>query len=128
MMTLREIVLLVLVVHISSTMPPMAEAAEGLASAPTLAPPSSDDKSPNADRFIQRWLILEPVRANGLTDRAIQAAVKKEYFPNQFTMLPKDGDKLTFDGGGATDFCARFLDAEEKPLKGFTVNAGELPK
>ena len=26
------------------------------------------------------------------------------------------------NGGGATDFCARFLDAKEKPLKGFTVN------
>ena len=26
------------------------------------------------------------------------------------------------NGGGATDFCARFLDAENKPLKGFTVS------
>ncbi len=26
------------------------------------------------------------------------------------------------NGGGATDFCARFLDAEDKPLKGFTVS------
>ncbi len=25
------------------------------------------------------------------------------------------------NGGGATDFCARFLDADDKPLKGFTV-------
>jgi hypothetical protein len=25
------------------------------------------------------------------------------------------------NGGGATDFCARFLDAEEKPLTGYTV-------
>jgi hypothetical protein len=25
------------------------------------------------------------------------------------------------NGGGATDFCARFLDAEDKPLKEFTV-------
>jgi hypothetical protein len=26
-----------------------------------------------------------------------------------------------FNAGGATDFCARFLDADEKPLKSFTV-------
>ena len=24
--------------------------------------------------------------------------------------------------GGATDFCARFLDAQDQPLKGFTVS------
>ena len=29
------------------------------------------------------------------------------------------------NGGGATDFCARFLDAEDKPLKEITVNLGE---
>ena len=28
------------------------------------------------------------------------------------------------NGGGATDFCARFLDADDKPLKGFTVRLG----
>jgi hypothetical protein len=26
------------------------------------------------------------------------------------------------NGGGATDFCARFLDADDKPLKGYTVS------
>ena len=36
--------------------------------------------------------------ANGLTDSAVQAAVKKEYFPNQFTVIPHDGDKVTVDG------------------------------
>lgn len=230
MMTLRKMVLPLLVVHISSTVAPMAEAAEGLASAPTLAPPTSADKPPTADGFIQRWLILEPIHARGLTDRAIQATVKKEYFPNQFTVVPKDGEIVTVDGaqltwhavdtkeynvnlyhfarafgkptsdvlfwgvtvvncpedisgvrlaigsnaasvwwvngqevigiygdrqtviddgvskrltlkkgpnivrcavvngGGATDFCARFLDAEEKPLKGFTISAGERAK
>ena len=33
------------------------------------------------------------------------------------------------NGGGATDFCARFLDAEDKPLKGFTgcgSHAGQI--
>jgi hypothetical protein len=174
--------------------------------------------------FIQRWLLLEPIGANGLTDSIVQAAVKKDYFPNQFTVIPHDGDKVTvgdaqltwhaFDtkdynvnlyhfanalgkktsdvlfwavtivncprdmpnvrlaigsnaasvwwvngqevigiygdrqtviddgvskrltlkkgpnviraaivnGGGATDFCARFLDEDDRPLKGYTVS------
>ena len=192
--------------------------------APTLTRPVSPAKSPNADGFIQRWLLLEPIDANGLTDSAVQGAVKKEHFPNQFTVIPQDGDKVTVggaeltwhavdttnynvnlyhfayalgkrtsnvlfwavtivncpqemrgvrlaigsnaasvwwvngtevigiygdrqaviddgvsrrltlrkgpnivrcavvNGGGATDFCARFLDAEDRPLKGFTVS------
>ena len=32
------------------------------------------------------------------------------------------------NGGGATNLCARFLDAEDKPLRGFTVSVGELGK
>jgi len=39
--------------------------------------------------------LLEPIPTNGLTDSAVQAAVKKEYFPNQFTVIPHDGDKVT---------------------------------
>jgi len=192
--------------------------------APTLTSPASPQKAPGADCFIQRWLLLEPIGVNGLTDSAVQAAVKKEYFPNQFTVIPHDGDKVAvgdaqltwhavdtknynvnlyhfaralgkptsdvlfwavtivncpqemrgvrlavgsnaasvwwvngnevigiygdrqtviddgvskrltlnkgpnivraavINGGGATDFCARFLDAADKPLKGFTVS------
>lgn len=192
--------------------------------APTLTAPATPSKALGAQGFIQRWLLLEPIPAAGLTDSIVQAAVKKEYFPNQFTVLPKDGDKVTVgatelawhaydtklynvnlyhfawalnkpttnvmfwvvtvincpqemrnvrlaigsnaasvwwvngkevigiyndrqatiddgvskrltlnkgpnivraaivNGGGATDFCARFLDAEDKPLKGFTVS------
>lgn len=30
------------------------------------------------------------------------------------------------NGGGATDFCARFLDAEDKPLKEITVSLSEV--
>jgi hypothetical protein len=196
--------------------------------ADTLTPPASPEKAPNADGFIQRWLLLEPIGANGLTDSAVQAAVKKEYFPNQFTVIPRDGDKVILggteltwhavetlnynvnlfhfaraqgkktsnvlfwavtmincpremrdvrlaigsnaasvwwvngkevisiyadrqtviddgvskrltlnkgsnvvraaivNGGGATDFCARFLDAEDKPLKEITVSLDKL--
>ena len=197
---------------------------------PSLTRPDSAGKAPNAAGFIQRWLILEPISCNGLTDNAVQAAVKAEYFPNQFSVVPQDGDAVTvggtnlawhamdtkeynvnlyhfahslgkpssfvlfwavtvvncpeempgvrlaigsnaasvwwvngqevigiygdrqtviddgvsrrltlkkgqnivrcavINGGGATDFCARFLDPNEKPLKGFTVSVGEVAR
>jgi len=68
------------------------------APAPSLTNPASRERAPDADGFIQRWLLLEPIPANGLTDSIVQAAVRKDYFPNQFTVLPRDGDKLTVDG------------------------------
>jgi hypothetical protein len=206
-------------------------AAAGVAAdlpAPTLTRATSSAKAPSADGFIQRWLVLEPIPATGLTDNVVQATVKKEHFPNQLTVVPRDGDKVAVgdapltwhavdtknynvnlyhfayerdkktsnvlfwvvtivnspqemanvrlaigsnaasvwwvngkevigiygdrqavidDGvskrltlqkgpnivraaivnaGGATDFCARFLDAEDRPLKGFTVSIGDV--
>jgi hypothetical protein len=197
-------------------------------SAPSLIRPDSIEKAPDAAGFMQRWLILEPIAANGLTDSAVQAAIKTEYFPNQLSLIPRDGETVTvcgtnltwhavdtkeynvnlyhfasalgkptsfvlfwavtivncpeemsgvrlaigsnaasvwwvngqevigiygdrqtviddgvsrrltlkkgsnivrcsvINGGGATDFCARFLDENEKPLKGFTVSAVEI--
>ena len=64
--------------------------------------PDSAEKAPDADGFLQRWLILEPIPVNGVTPSAVQAAVKKEYFPNQFTVIPHDGDKVTVDGAELT--------------------------
>ena len=38
----------------------------------------------------------EPIRVTGqLTDRAVQAVVKTEYFPDQLTVFPRDGDTVT---------------------------------
>src|SRR5688572_5631835 len=63
---------------------------------PTLLRPASATKAPDADGFLRRWLILDPIRVDGqLTDSAVQTAVKTEYFPNQFTALPRDGEALT---------------------------------
>jgi hypothetical protein len=56
--------------------------------------PSSTPKAPDNDGFIQRWMILEPVPSLGLTDSAVQTAVKKVYFPEQFTVVPGDGDQV----------------------------------
>ena len=71
-------------------------AAQGLG--PSLTSPSTPQKGPDALGFIPRWLLLEPIAVNGLSDSAVQAMVKKEYFPDQFTVIPKDGDKVTVDG------------------------------
>jgi hypothetical protein len=209
----------------------LAIAAESTARrAASLMPANSAEKAPDAAGFMQRWLILEPIAVNGLTDSAVQASVKAEYFTNQFSLVPHDGDtvrvggtnltwhavdtreynvnlyhfafalgkptsfvlfwavtvvncpeemsgvrlaigsnaasvwwvngqevigiygdrqtviddgvsrRLTLkkgsnivrcaviNGGGATDFCARFLNAEDKPLKGFTLSASDILK
>lgn len=63
--------------------------------APTLARPTSAETMPAADGFIPRWLILEPIPAVGLTDGAVQAAVKKEHFKDQLRVIPHDGDTVT---------------------------------
>jgi hypothetical protein len=65
------------------------------APAPTLKKPVTPSAVPDADGFIPRWLLLEPISSPSLLQNAVQAAVKKEYFPNQFTVVPKDGDKVT---------------------------------
>ncbi|HQK68959.1 MAG TPA: acetylxylan esterase [Bacteroidales bacterium] len=56
-------------------------------------------KTPDTDGFIQRWLLLEPInkpnRSNTVfTDSYIRTAFTTEYFPNQFTGIPKDGEKV----------------------------------
>jgi hypothetical protein len=69
------------------------------APAPSLARPDSDVKGPDADGFMQRWMILEPIRVNAiLTDHAVQALIKTNYYPDQLTVLPHDGDKVTVNG------------------------------
>jgi hypothetical protein len=195
-----------------------------------LTKPVSAEKLTGADGFIPRWLLLEPIGTVGLTDTVVQATVKKEYFPGQYTVIPHDGDHVTvagveltwhavetkdyninlyrfaesykkktsdvlfwavttvnspkemsgvrlaigsnaasvwwvngkevigiygdrqtviddgvskrltlkkgpnvvraaiINGGGATDFCARFLDENDKPLKGLAVSVGEVRK
>ena len=67
--------------------------------APSLVAPATPVKAPNADGFLQRWLILEPIRATGqLTYDAVQTLVKTEHFPNQLTGFPRDGEKVNVGG------------------------------
>jgi hypothetical protein len=75
-----------------------AEAQESRATArppaTSLARPTSPAKPTAADGFIQRWLILEPIRVPGqLTESAIRSAVEKD-FPVPPAPWPHDGDTL----------------------------------
>ena len=63
------------------------------------SPATMNMMSPDSEGFIQRWLLLEPIdkpnRSNTVfTDSYIREAFATEYFSNQFTVLPKDGDKV----------------------------------
>ena len=64
---------------------------------PYFTPATTKKKTPDADGFIQRWLLLEPInkpnRGNTVfVDSYLRTAFATEYFPNQFTVLPKHGD------------------------------------
>lgn len=67
--------------------------------APYFTPATASKKAPNPEGFIQRWLLLEPInkptRSNTVfTDSYLRTAFTTEYFPNQFTVIPKDGEKI----------------------------------
>lgn len=66
---------------------------------PYFSTPQSMNATPNADGFIGRWLMLEPIdkpnRSNTVfTDSYLREAFNTEYFPGQMTVWPKDGQKV----------------------------------
>jgi hypothetical protein len=62
--------------------------------ASSLTRPASPAKPTGAEGFIQRWLLLEPIRVPGqLTEAAVRSAVEKD-FPVTASPLPRDGDTL----------------------------------
>ena len=68
--------------------------------APYFTRATSPSKAPDQDGFLQRWLLLEPInkpnRTNTVfTDTYVRNAVNTEYFPNQFAVIPSNGDKVT---------------------------------
>jgi hypothetical protein len=67
--------------------------------APTLTRPATPAKAPDADGFLQRWLLLEPIRVNGqLTERAVGSDVETDALPGPPTAVPRDGDTVTIAG------------------------------
>ena len=71
-----------------------ATPADVLDTTPSLRRSTSTDNAPNGSGFIQRWVVLEPISVNGLTEKVVREMVKKEYFPHQLTVVPRDGDKV----------------------------------
>lgn len=66
---------------------------------PYFSRPMTTSATPNADGFIGRWLILEPIdkpnRSNTVfTDSYLREAFNSEYFPGQFTIWPKAEQKV----------------------------------
>src|SRR5574344_825510 len=60
---------------------------------------SSESVTPDEQGFIKRWTLLEPIskpnRSNSVfTDSYIRKTFNIEYFFDQFTVIPKDGQKV----------------------------------
>jgi len=65
---------------------------------PKIGVENSTRNVPNTDGFIQRWLLLEPIRIKGDTQKEVQQTVKTEHFPDELTMMPKDKQKVSVNG------------------------------
>jgi len=62
-------------------------------------PASNVKKTPDAKGFIQRWLVLEPVRKdisrnNILTDSYLRTTFSTDNFSTDYTTVPKNGEKV----------------------------------
>jgi hypothetical protein len=75
-------------------------AAQDIAS--SLTRPATPEKPPGTDGFLQRWVILDPISHNGLGDSAVRAAVAREFFPDQLSVVPRDGETVTIGGAEHT--------------------------
>jgi hypothetical protein len=89
-------------------------------------PATAKPKPPTAEGFLQRWSLLEPInkpnRSNTVfTDSYIRKAFDTLYFPNQFTLLPKDGEKVKV---GEQDLIWHALDSKNFNVKLFRFAYG----
>lgn len=83
--------------------PDRAAAAAPRTLAPYFTPASSQAATPDADGFIRQWMLLEPIvkpnRTNTVfTGSYVREALNTQYFPDQFTVVPHNGDKVTVGG------------------------------
>ena len=89
-------------------------------------PATKSKMTPDADGFIQRWLLLEPIskpnRSNTVfTDSYLRNAFDTLYFPDQFTVLPRDGDKVKV---GESELTWHALDSRNFNVKLFRFAYG----
>jgi hypothetical protein len=71
--------------------------------APYFAPATSSPKTPDANGFLQRWLLLEPInkpnRGNaGFTEAYVRETFKGYELSHQLTVVPRNGDKVSAEG------------------------------
>ena len=64
-------------------------------------PATAEPAAPDAEGFIRRWTILEPIARNFssnsmLTDNYLSEALSEFYFKDQFTVVPADGAKVRY--------------------------------
>ena len=76
---------------------------------------------PDDNGFIRRWMLLEPIkqdiRSNTVfTDTWLRDVFSKNYFKNQMTMMPKDGQKVKV---GTQTLAWHALDSENYNVKLF---------
>ncbi len=89
-------------------------------------PATAKEMTPDADGFIRRWLLLEPIskpnRGNTVfVDSYLRKAFDTLYFPNQFTVLPKDGEKVKV---GAQELSWHALESKNFNVKLFRFAYG----
>ncbi|MDR3747768.1 MAG: acetylxylan esterase [Acidobacteriota bacterium] len=90
--------------------PPLAHAAPDRAAAdaprtlvPYFIPAGAQAATPDADGFIRRWMLLEPIvkpnrTSTVFTGSYVREALNTQYFPDQFTVVPHKSDKVTVAG------------------------------
>jgi len=99
-MVLATGIVAVLAVQVFSAAPGSAAPADAPRSiAPYFTPAVSSPKAPDSEGFLQRWLLLEPINKPNRSNTPfvgtyVRNAFNTEYFPNQFTVVPHDGDKV----------------------------------
>lgn len=93
---------------------------------PYFSKPATKTATPNADGFIGRWLMLEPIdkpnRSNTVfTDSYLKEVFNTESYPGQMTTLPKEGQKVKI---GKQTLQWHFLDSNLFNVKLFRFATG----
>lgn len=86
-----------------------------------MKPATSASAQPDAEGFIRRWMLLEPIRQDIrsnviFTNTWLREAFAKQYFDGQMTILPKDGQKVKV---GSQKLAWHLLDSETYNVKLF---------
>ncbi len=94
--------------------------------APYFVPATLGPKAPDADGFLQRWLLLEPINKPNRSNTVfiapyVRENLNHEYFPGQFTAIPHNGDKVK---AGDQELAWHALDSTNFDVKLFNFAYG----